>query len=756
MTGSGRVAGRGWLLLCMGLLALPGQGLAIGGEGISRSQESRPERPKGTGEVPASAPTEFEARQEATRLRAMYFERDYEGVVAEGRKVIGRFPGPGEARAWYLLSLASIFGNAPDAIAEAERWAAARPDEPWARFALAGTLGEEYDRFNEALPASREAFRRARSHPDFVWLLARSLVDARRYQEALDLIDRSIPRTGNPAELLVLKGDTLLRMSAGDPPNEAIRDGAFQQYAKAREADPGCVGAHYRPGRVLVYRKQFDEALPLLRRAADLAPFSTDVHQSLWDALMGPPDLPADKKAAEVESDIRALLRVRGGYPGTLLAVSRQYGELNRKERREEIEGRILKEFPDGLEAEWVLVERERRFASDHSWEEMKSPRVREAYLKMARDFIARPQHRFEGLLGESYTSIFDVLRDDPKWPESEMLPVIRGMLAYDRINLLTNRPAAACALADRKMHLEEAETILAEGFAEVRREGSRERAYRYDSRKEQKDQVRYLGALAEDASGWVHLQQGRREEAEAELLRARKGLERSQALSDRNLLHLGRLYEANGDLDRAEQCYADGMAVPVPRDNPCRPALQELYRRRTGGLAGFDAYLAKFSAADREARKKKILAERIAAPESIQAFELKALDGRRVSSEQLHGKIAVVNFWGVWCTWCVQEMPEIQKLYEKYRADPEVAILTIDNDPSPETVREWIKKKGYTFQVLLDDGYVGGRARIVAFPTTWFVDREGRKTFVRDSWSRDLVEEYGWRIEALRGRSPL
>ena len=32
------------------------------------------------------------------------------------------------------------------------------------------------------------------------------------------------------------------------------------------------------------------------------------------------------------------------------------------------------------------------------------------------------------------------------------------------------------------------------------------------------------------------------------------------------------------------------------------------------------------------------------------------------------------------------------------------------------------------------------------------FLDREGRKVFEKTGWSEKLVEEFSWRVEALRG----
>ncbi len=723
-----------------------------------RSATSEMKSPKGAASQGEKKPAKEKAvpadpRLVATKLRGMYYARDFEGAVAEGRRVIGLFPGPDEARAWYLLSLAAIFGEEDAAIAEAEKWVASRPEDPWARFALAGTLSEEYDRFPEALPESRKAFRMAKNHPDFIYLRASLLSDSGRTQDALDLIDRSLPRAGNPADLLALKGDVLLRTarSAKGNSQEAIREGALKLFEKAREADPANVYAQYRPGVILTNERRIPEALPLLRRAAELSPFSTGIHNALWNAILGQTDVAPEKKQAGVETDIRALLRARGDYPGALLAASVQYGEMGRKERQKEIDTLILKKFSESPQAEWVLVNRWRSFAEEHPGEELKEPKVKAEAVRMYQEFIRRPKHLQEDLLGEAYIGLFTILKDDPGTGGDELLEPIRGMLEHEKLNLGITYPAAACALADRKAHLDEAERILERGFEAARREGAGDHAYRYESRKEQKEWVRYLDALLLDASGWVHLNQGRMEEAEAELSRAQKILKESEV----NLHHLGRLAEAKGDLDGAEKWYARGMAVQTPRENPCAQDLKDLYLKRFGSLEGFDAYAERFKSADRGKRKETVLAGRIAAPEAIQNFSLNSLDGARISAEGLKGKILVVNFWGVWCGWCLEEMPEIQKLYEKYRNDPEVVILTIDNDPNPETVREFMKKKGFTFPVLLDDGYVAGKAQVYAFPTTWFVDREGRKAFVRDGWSKELVEEYGWRIDALLGAPP-
>ena len=120
------------------------------------------------------------------------------------------------------------------------------------------------------------------------------------------------------------------------------------------------------------------------------------------------------------------------------------------------------------------------------------------------------------------------------------------------------------------------------------------------------------------------------------------------------------------------------------------------------------------------------------------------------VDSADLEGKLAVLHFWGTWCGPCVVAMPEYQKLDERYRDDPEVQVLSISNDRTNDVIEEYLAKNDFDFTVLVDDNYVD-RAGVNAWPTTWFVDREGYVQFVQIGTALKLDEEFSWRVEAIR-----
>lgn len=43
-------------------------------------------------------------------------------------------------------------------------------------------------------------------------------------------------------------------------------------------------------------------------------------------------------------------------------------------------------------------------------------------------------------------------------------------------------------------------------------------------------------------------------------------------------------------------------------------------------------------------------------------------LDGSRLNTEQLQGKVALINFWATSCTTCVAEMPELISTYKQFK----------------------------------------------------------------------------------------
>lgn len=108
--------------------------------------------------------------------------------------------------------------------------------------------------------------------------------------------------------------------------------------------------------------------------------------------------------------------------------------------------------------------------------------------------------------------------------------------------------------------------------------------------------------------------------------------------------------------------------------------------------------------------------------------FSAKTVSGEDISSDVFkESKLTVVNVWGSWCGPCVQEIPELQKLYESMK-DKGVNVIGLAQDAGTDldAVKEIIDKNKVTYQNIVPEGATEDFVMsIMAFPTTFFVDSD-------------------------------
>ena len=104
-------------------------------------------------------------------------------------------------------------------------------------------------------------------------------------------------------------------------------------------------------------------------------------------------------------------------------------------------------------------------------------------------------------------------------------------------------------------------------------------------------------------------------------------------------------------------------------------------------------------------------------------------LDGSKKTTEDLHGKVTLVNFWATSCTTCVAEMPEMVATHQKYQGRGyQTLAVAMSYDP-PAYVVNFTETRKLPFQVAIDNtGEVAkawGDVRLT--PTTYLVNKRGQ-----------------------------
>ena len=94
--------------------------------------------------------------------------------------------------------------------------------------------------------------------------------------------------------------------------------------------------------------------------------------------------------------------------------------------------------------------------------------------------------------------------------------------------------------------------------------------------------------------------------------------------------------------------------------------------------------------------------------------FTLQDMSGTKVSLSDFRGKIVFINFWETWCPPCREEMPSMEKLYNKYKNDGLIMLAIAGDREGLKIVRPFVEKRGFTFPILLDNtGREIGRAHV-------------------------------------------
>jgi len=127
--------------------------------------------------------------------------------------------------------------------------------------------------------------------------------------------------------------------------------------------------------------------------------------------------------------------------------------------------------------------------------------------------------------------------------------------------------------------------------------------------------------------------------------------------------------------------------------------------------------------------------------------FTFPGLDGKMVSLTDFKGKVVFLNIWATWCPPCRDEMPSMERVYQKLK-DQDFIILAISIDPSgAEAVTPFVRDYKLSFPILLDKkGKSQNLFGTTGIPESFIIDKHGflgQKTIGPREWDSPENIEY-------------
>jgi thiol-disulfide isomerase/thioredoxin len=224
------------------------------------------------------------------------------------------------------------------------------------------------------------------------------------------------------------------------------------------------------------------------------------------------------------------------------------------------------------------------------------------------------------------------------------------------------------------------------------------------------------------------------------------------------NKLYLGNKKEALDDAVKAEAAGANkesltNVALVYEQSAEPKKAFEAIWKvllkdpSDTAAIKSAKANFLKFNPSEAEfkVRLKNLEALKLAqlkaslktqlmnkpGPELARLTDLK---GKPVTREMMKDKVVILDFWATWCVPCMQEMPYLQKVYDKYRNNPKVMFMVV-NSGARNTIKDAIgweaKNPQYTFPLYFNnDPDIGEKVGFTLIPTIAVIDPQGKMQF--------------------------
>lgn len=130
--------------------------------------------------------------------------------------------------------------------------------------------------------------------------------------------------------------------------------------------------------------------------------------------------------------------------------------------------------------------------------------------------------------------------------------------------------------------------------------------------------------------------------------------------------------------------------------------------------------------------------------------FTLKSNDGKNVRLSDLRGQVVMLNFWASWCGPCRQEMPLLDKLYQKY-SPAGFTLLGVNVEADPKEADHLLKEIPVSFPVLYDTtSKVSEAYKVDAMPSSVLIDCDGNLSYLHRGYKPGDEDEYKKRVKGL------
>ena len=111
---------------------------------------------------------------------------------------------------------------------------------------------------------------------------------------------------------------------------------------------------------------------------------------------------------------------------------------------------------------------------------------------------------------------------------------------------------------------------------------------------------------------------------------------------------------------------------------------------------------------------------------EAAPDFSLNLMGGGSIGSQELRGRVVMLDFWASWCPPCREEAPVLAQVYAEYR-ERGVEFVGVNLWDNAGDADIFVQQQGHEYPNGVDDGgKIAISYGVRGIPEKFFIDREG------------------------------
>ena len=132
----------------------------------------------------------------------------------------------------------------------------------------------------------------------------------------------------------------------------------------------------------------------------------------------------------------------------------------------------------------------------------------------------------------------------------------------------------------------------------------------------------------------------------------------------------------------------------------------------------------------------------------SAPKYSLRSINGKKLKSKEMEGKVVVLNFWFTTCPPCKKEIPQLNELREKFK-DENVEFIAVSLDAEYK-LSTFLEQQPFTYDIVEDGRWIAEKFEIKSYPSNIIIDQNGTIQFYKIGYKTDIVEMMSYKIKKL------